>query len=56
MVFYNLYYFIEVNVVAAQKQAQLLTKFLFFTRLHCPQFFFYPPALPLFRCPWLRVC
>ena len=33
----------EVNVVAAQKQASLVTICLFFTSFHCPQLFYCPP-------------
>ena len=35
----------EVNIVAEQKQAQLVTIFFFFINLHCPQLFYWSPAL-----------
>jgi len=51
MVFYNSGIIVEVNIVAEQKQAHLVTTFLFFTSLHSPQLFHCPHALPLFRRP-----
>jgi len=43
----------EFNIVAEQKQAQMVTIFLFFINFHCLQLFYCPapPALPLLRRP-----
>jgi len=41
----------EVNIVAEQKQAKLVTNFLSVINLHCHQVFYCPPPLPPFRRP-----
>jgi len=45
----------EVNIVATQKQAQFVTVFVFYKFPIVPNSFIAPPALPLFRRPWLQV-
>jgi len=44
---------IEDYVVSEQKQAYFGIIFCFYIRFHCPQLFYCPTALPLFRHPCL---
>jgi len=44
----------EVIIVAGTETSIIGNDFLFFVSLHCPQLFYFPPALPLSRRPWAR--